>query len=82
MFPTGYLTAARSNTLAYSPSPSKSCLLTRGVYLSIADHNQADKGNVYVGPQGLVMVNLIHLQTENSTVSGPQTFIMGLLCNR
>lgn len=36
------------------------------VYLSVANHDQADKGDVYVDPQGLIVVNLIHLQEEMS----------------
>lgn len=36
----------------------------KGAYLSVANHDQADKGNVNVCPQGLIVVNFIHLQGE------------------
>ena len=50
----------------HTPSSSNPCLLVRKGYLSVADHNQADQRDVYVGAQRLIMVNLIHLQGGKS----------------
>lgn len=36
------------------------------VYLSVANHDQADEGNIYMNPQRLIVVNLIYLQEENT----------------
>lgn len=65
--PAPHHTTAGPTHWPYTPSPSKPCQLPKGRgHLPVADHDQADKGNVDVGPQGVVMVNLIHLQGEKS----------------
>lgn len=55
---------------ADAPAPHlfspKTPTVGRGAYLSVANHDQADQRDVYVGSQGLIVVNLIHLSEEAS----------------
>lgn len=52
--------------MAPHPFSLQSLLADKEAYLSVANHDQADKGNVDVCPQGLIVVNFIHLQGEKS----------------
>lgn len=55
-----------SNTLAPQPFSPQTLPADKVVYLSVANHDQADEGNIYMNPQGLIVVNLIYLQEENT----------------
>lgn len=54
-----------SNALAPHPLSLHTPPADKAVYLPVANHDQADKGNVYVGSEGLIVVNLIHLKEKS-----------------